>query len=310
MLIPKQMKNEPVFVYSEKYTVDLGEHVFPVQKYRMVYQRLSSEGLIVPANLFVSPSPEKRDLLLVHTPEYLTDLENLAFSPRTSFSEIPLTREIVEAYKLSAGGTILAGQKALEKGMAIHLGGGYHHAFPSRGEGFCYLNDVAVSIRRLKREKLIKRALIVDCDLHQGNGTAFIFREDGSVFTFSIHQENLYPVKEKSDLDIGLPDFIGDGEYLAKLSSALLQIWQNFEPDIVYYLAGADPYEEDQLGQLKLTKAGLKKRDGWVITKSLEKKVPLVILLAGGYAFRVEDTVDIHCTTCRIAATLFDRHLF
>jgi len=303
------MKNKPAFVYSEKYTVNLGEHVFPVQKYRMVYQRLASEGLIIPDNLFLPAFPERRDLLLVHTPEYLRDLENLAFSPRTMFSEIPLTRKIVEGYKLFAGGTILAGQKALEKGMAIHLGGGFHHAFPSRGEGFCYINDVAVGIRRLKRDKLIEKALIVDCDLHQGNGTAFIFQEDRSVFTFSIHQENLYPVKEKSDLDIGLPDFTGDEEYLAKLSSTLLQIWRNFEPDVVYYLAGADPYEDDQLGQLKLTKAGLKKRDNWVISKCLEKKVPLVILLAGGYAFRVEDTVDIHCHTCRIATTLFARPL-
>ena len=303
------MKNKPAFVYSEKYTVNLGEHVFPVQKYRMVYQRLASEGLIIPDNLFLPVFPERRDLLLVHTPEYLRDLENLAFSPRTMFSEIPLTRKIVEGYKLFAGGTILAGQKALEKGMAIHLGGGFHHAFPSRGEGFCYINDVAVGIRRLKRDKLIEKALIVDCDLHQGNGTAFIFQEDRSVFTFSIHQENLYPVKEKSDLDIGLPDFTGDEEYLAKLSSTLLQIWQSFKPDIVYYLAGADPYEDDQLGQLKLTKAGLKKRDNWVISKCLEKKVPLVILLAGGYAFRVEDTVDIHCHTCRIATMLFGRPL-
>ena len=303
------MKNKPAFVYSENYTVNLGEHVFPVQKYRMVYQRLASEGLITPDNLFLPTFPERRDLLLVHTPEYLRDLENLAFSPRTMFSEIPLTRKIVEGYKLFAGGTILAGQKALEKGMAIHLGGGFHHAFPSRGEGFCYINDVAVGIRRLKRDKLIEKALIVDCDLHQGNGTAFIFQEDRSVFTFSIHQENLYPMKEKSDLDIGLPDFTGDEEYLAKLRSTLLQIWQSFKPDIVYYLAGADPYEDDQLGQLKLTKAGLKKRDNWVISKCLEKKVPLVILLAGGYAFRVEDTVDIHCHTCRIATMLFGRPL-
>ena len=309
MLIPKHMRNEPAFVYSEKYTVNLGEHVFPVQKYRMVYQRLSSEGLITSDNLFLPTFPEKRDLLLVHTLEYLQDLESLSFSSCTAFSEIPLTREIVEAYKLSAGGTILAGQKALEKGMAIHLGGGYHHAFPSRGEGFCYINDVAVSIRRLKRDSRVDRALILDCDLHQGNGNAFIFREDRSVFTFSIHQENLYPVKEKSDLDTGLPDFTGDGEYLAKLSCGLQQIWQNFEPDIVYYLAGADPYEGDQLGQLKLSKAGLKKRDAGVITKCLEEKIPLVILLAGGYAFRVEDTVEIHCNTGRIATTLFDRHL-
>lgn len=303
------MKNKPAFVYSEKYTVNLGEHVFPVQKYRMVYQRLAREGLITPDNLFLPTFPEKRDLLLVHTLEYLRDLENLSFSPRTMFSEIPLTREITEAYKLFAGGTILAGQKALEKGMAIHLGGGFHHAFPSRGEGFCYINDVAVSIRRLQRDKLIEKALIVDCDLHQGNGTAFIFQEDRSVFTFSIHQENLYPMKEKSDLDIGLPDFTGDEEYSTKLSSELRQIWQSFEPDVVYYLAGADPYEDDQLGQLKLTKAGLKKRDNWVISKCLEKKVPLVILLAGGYAFRVEDTVDIHCHTCRIATMLFGRPL-
>ncbi|UCG94331.1 MAG: histone deacetylase, partial [Candidatus Aerophobus sp.] len=167
-----------------------------MQKYRMVYQRLASEGLITPDNLFLPAFPERRDLLLVHTPEYLRDLENLAFSPRTMFSEIPLTRKIIKGYKLFAGGTILAGQKALEKGMAIHLGGGFHHAFPSRGEGFCYINDVAVSIRRLKRDKLIEKALIVDCDLHQGNGTAHFFGDEERVFTFSMHQERLYPKKE------------------------------------------------------------------------------------------------------------------
>ena len=295
------MHYRPVFIYSKKYRVDLGEHVFPVEKYRLVYEKLRSEGIVTPKNTLSPTSPPIEDLLLVHTEDYLQELENLTLSPATMFSEIPLTHEIVQAYRLSAGGSILAAEEALKKGMGIHLGGGYHHAFPSRAEGFCYINDVAVSIRKLQRDEKIKKALIVDCDLHQGNGNAFIFGNDPSVFTFSIQQENLYPVKEKSDLDVGLADFTGDEEYLARLKESLYQIWGQFKPDIVYYLAGADPYEDDQLGNLKLSIQGLKRRDKLVIGECLKRGLPLVICLAGGYAFKIEDTVEIHCNTCRIA---------
>jgi len=295
------MRYQPVFIYSEKYYVDLGEHVFPMEKYRLVYEKLRSEDIITEKNTFSPTFPSMEDLLLVHTKNYLQKLENLILSSATMFSEIPLTDEIVRTYRLSAGGSILAGEKALDRGMGIHLGGGYHHAFPSRAEGFCYINDVAVSIRKLQKNKKIKKALIVDCDLHQGNGNAFIFGNDPSVFTFSIHQENLYPVKEKSDLDVGLADFTGDEEYLTRLKESLYQIWRQFKPDIVYYLAGADPYEDDQLGDLKLSIQGLKRRDKLVIGECLKRKLPVMICLAGGYAFKVEDTVEIHCNTCRIA---------
>lgn len=295
------MKYQPVFVYSKEYLVDLGDHVFPVEKYQMVYHRLCLEGIITDENLFIPYLPSREDLLLVHTENYLKELDNLIFSPATFFSEIPLTPEIVKAHKLAAGGSILAAEKALLQGIGIHIGGGFHHAFPSRAEGFCYINDVAVSIRKLQKAKRVRKVLIIDCDLHQGNGNAYIFRNDSSVFTFSIHQENLYPVKEQSDLDIGLPDLTTDKEYLLKLEKSLSYIWKIFTPDIVYYLAGADPYEKDLLGNLKLTMEGLKERDRMIITQCIERELPLMICLAGGYAVKVKDTVEIHCNTCRVA---------
>jgi acetoin utilization deacetylase AcuC-like enzyme len=289
------------FIYSHRYCPNLGDHVFPVEKYRLIYERLSQEGTITPKNTFSPVLPQLGDLLLVHTKDYLEDLDNLSSSTSTMFSELPLTREIVQAYKLSAAGSILAAEKATRRGIGIHLGGGFHHAFPSRAEGFCYVNDVAISIRKHQKLGSFEKALIVDCDLHQGNGNAFIFRKDPLVFTFSIHQENLYPIKQKSDLDIGLADFAGDEEYLDLLEKGLQSTWKKFSPEIVYYLAGADPYQEDQLGSLMLTKEGLMERDKLVIASCVRKNLPLVILLAGGYALKVEDTVEIHCNTCRIA---------
>ncbi|TES86206.1 histone deacetylase [Candidatus Aerophobetes bacterium] len=289
------------FIYSDLYYVNLGEHVFPVEKYRLVYERLLHEGFITPENTFFPSLAEPEDLLLVHTANYLKDLDNLSPSSSTMFSELPLTREIVQGYRLYAEGCILVADKAMERGIAIHRGGGFHHAFPSRGEGFCYINDVAISIKKHKKLSRFEKVLIVDCDLHQGNGNAFIFKKDRSVFTFSIHQEDLYPIKQESDLDIGLADFAGDDVYLHLLEEALRDIKKKFSPEIVYYLAGADPYREDQLGNLTLTKEGLMERDRLVIGSYVKRSIPLVILLAGGYAVKVEDTVEIHCNTCRIA---------
>lgn len=297
----KRMSLTAAFIYSDLYYVNLGEHVFPVEKYRLVYERLFHEGFITPENTFFPSLAEPEDLLLVHTANYLKDLDNLSPSSSTMFSELPLTREIVQGYRLFAAGSILVAEKAMERGIAIHLGGGFHHAFPSRAEGFCYINDVAISIKKHKKLSRFEKVLIVDCDLHQGNGNAFIFKKDPSVFTFSIHQEDLYPVKEESDLDIGLADFTGDDVYLHLLEEALQDIRKKFSPEIVYYLAGADPYRGDQLGNLTLTKEGLMERDRLVIGSYVKRSIPLVILLAGGYAVKVEDTVEIHCNTCRIA---------
>jgi len=217
--------------------------------------------------------------------------------------ELPYSAEIVRASIICCGGTILAGRIALEDGIGIHLGGGFHHAFADHGEGFCVLNDIAVAIRVLKREGLVRRAIVVDCDLHQGNGTASIFAKDPDTFTFSIHQEDTYPfIKPASSLDIGLPDGAGDEEYLGALSKALSRSIPAFKPDFLLYVAGADPYRDDRLGGLSLSKEGLRVRDELVFGLAAGAGIPVAVVLAGGYAFRVEDTVGIHCNT--VAAAL------
>lgn len=294
------------FVYSPRYEVDIGPHVFPTSKYRLVREQLLARGAAREAD-FLEPQPATRqELLSVHSAEYLDDLEHLRWTERTRYSELPLTREIVAAYVLAAGGSILAGRVALEDParIAIHLGGGFHHAFSARAEGFCYINDIAVAIRVLQQEKHFQRAMVVDCDLHQGNGTAHIFRHDPSVFTLSIHQENNYPLKEQSDLDIGLEDFAGDKEYLSALAEALVPSLEMHRPEFLVYVAGADPYYDDQLGALRLTKEGLRERDQLVLGEAVRRHIPTIVVLAGGYARRVSDTVDIHVGTCLVAHEL------
>lgn len=295
-----------IVIYTDKYVVDIGPHVFPTQKYVMIKNRLLEQGLISD-NDIVEPVPATTEqLLLVHTPEYLDDLINLRPTPRVIRSELPISREIVDAYILCAGGTIMAAEFACkQKGCGVHIGGGFHHAFPGHAEGFCYINDIAVAIRVAKKEGWCNRAFVVDCDLHQGNGTAVIFQNDPSVFTFSIHQEYNYPVKEKSDLDIGLPDFADDDLYLKELSRVVPAKLDEFNPDLIIYVAGADPYKDDQLGGLRLSKDGLRRRDEMVINYSANKQIPLVIVLAGGYAYNINDTVDIQTTTCAVAIKAF-----
>jgi acetoin utilization deacetylase AcuC-like enzyme len=199
---------------------------------------------------------------------------------------------------LAAGGTILAGQLALRDGFSSNLTGGFHHAHANHGEGFCAVHDVAVAIRRLQADGLIKKAMVVDTDVHHGNGTAHIFREDDSVFTLSIHQENNYPAyKPPSNFDLGLDDGVGDQEYLAVLLPAVERSLNEFRPDILFYVGGADPFCEDQLGGLRLTKTGLKARDKGVFQSARHRNIPVVSTLAGGYARRVEDTIRIHANT-------------
>jgi acetoin utilization deacetylase AcuC-like enzyme len=285
------------YIYSEQYGVDFRGHVFPVEKYRLIYERLEEHGVFSGENVFEPEMPSREDLLLVVTPEYLDDLENLRWTMATIRSEMALTDEIVRFSKLTVGGTVLACVRGVEAGIGFHIGGGFHHAFADHAEGFCYINDIAVGIRKVQGQKKVKRVTVIDCDLHQGNGTANIFRDDDSVFTFSIHQEHLYPIKERSSVDIGLDDFAGDDEYLELLSSRLPEAVDDFGPDLVLYVAGADPYKGDRLGTLRLTKEGLRERDRIVIEFARRKGIPVVVVLAGGYAAVTQDTVEIHVNT-------------
>jgi acetoin utilization deacetylase AcuC-like enzyme len=275
-----------------------------MQKFGLVRERLVAEGVVQECE-FVEPDPASpEELLLVHTAEYLADLDDLRWTPRTMASELPLQEDIVRAYKLAAGGTVRAAHEALGRGTAVNLGGGFHHAFADRAEGFCYINDLAVAVRVLQRDGLIRNAAVVDCDVHQGNGTARVFRGDAAVFTLSVHQESNYPEpKEQSDLDIGLADETGDAEYNRRLAEGLARVWE-FRPELVIYQAGADPYTDDMLGGLALSFAGLEERDRLVLDGCAERGVPAVVTLGGGYARRLEDTVRIHLQTCRIAIGL------
>ena len=296
-----ESSSRTVFVYSDRIYADIGDHVFPIEKYRLVCQRLIGEGILT-ADDFMEPQiATDEDLLLVHTKEYVHDLMSMLWTERTIRSELPLTENIRDSYLFGTGGTILACQKALDCRVAVNLSGGFHHAFPDHAEGFCYTNDVAIAIRRLQRDNRVTRFLVVDCDLHQGNGTAYIFRADPDVFTFSIHQENNYPVKQKSDLDIGLADRTNDATYLAHLREHVPRIINDFAPEFVIYLAGADPYKDDELGDLSLTMDGLRRRDEFVIGECVQWNIPVAVLLAGGYAVKTDDTVTIHCNTCKVA---------
>jgi acetoin utilization deacetylase AcuC-like enzyme len=293
-------------VYSDGYLLKLGEHVFPAIKYRRVKERLLEEKVIREADLVVPEPATDQDLLLVHTPSYVQKLKSGAFSPvEVMRMEVPYSRELAEAFFLAAGGSIAAGRLALEEKVAANLGGGFHHAFPEHGEGFCLVNDVAVAIRRLQKDRTVGRAMVVDCDVHHGNGTAAIFMKDPEVFTFSIHQANNYPAwKPPGDLDINLADGVEDAEYLRRLEEGLSDSLGRFTPELLFYVAGADPYTEDQLGGLKVSREGLAQRDRLVLAAARDRRIPVCITLAGGYAVRVEDTVEIHVTTIRAAQEL------
>jgi acetoin utilization deacetylase AcuC-like enzyme len=286
-------------IYHDRYDLNLGPHIFPSQKYRLVHDRLRADGLAVPED-FLEPAPATDDdFLRVHSQEYLYKLKTGTLSREEILRlEVPYSKELMDACWLAAGGSILAGRRALDDGWAANIGGGFHHAYPDHGEGFCVIHDVAVAIRRLQFDSVIETAMIVDTDVHQGNGTAAIFGGDPSVFTLSIHQENNYPYpKPPSTIDINLPDGIGDDDYLAILEKHLDRAFQEFSPQILFYVAGADPYCEDQLGGLALTMKGLARRDALVFDHARRNKVPVAITLAGGYARRVTDTVEIHVQT-------------
>lgn len=290
-------------IWHEAYEADLGPHLFPTAKYRLVKERLVAEGTIRESDI-VRPEPAADEaILLVHTREYVDKIKTGTLSPlEITVLEVPFSPALREAAWLCAGGSILAGELALQCGLAVHLGGGFHHAFPDHGEGFCLINDVAIAIASLKARGAISRAAVIDCDVHQGNGTAAIFAGDPEVFTFSIHQENNYPAwKPPSNLDLGLPDGADDRMYLAVLERHVPDLLNRHRPDLVFYLAGADPYLDDQLGGLALTLDGLRQRDQMVLKACTSLGLPVAVTLAGGYAQRLADTVEIHCNTVRVA---------
>jgi len=290
-------------VYSDRYDLNLGSHVFPSIKYRLVKEKLLREHIAEPGDFVEPPPASDDDIALVHHREYLRKLQAGKLSYLEVLRlEIPYSPELVRAVWLCAGGSILAGRLALEDGVGVNVGGGFHHAYPDHGEGFCVLNDFAVAIRSLQKDKTIEQAMTVDCDVHQGNGTAATFGGDHTVFTLSIHQENNYPYpKPPSSLDINLRDGVGDEEYLRELTQGLDRALAEFRPDLIFYLAGADPYRDDQLGGLKLSLEGLEKRDRLVFEKASGRNIPVAVTLAGGYARQLEDTIQIHSNTIRVA---------
>ena len=290
-------------VYHRGYDLNLGAHVFPSQKYRLIRERLIAEGVAEAAD-FVEPQPATdADVLLVHGHGWVDRLRHGLLSMDELMTlEIPYSEEMVNAFWLAAGGTILAARNALRDRIGFNLSGGFHHAFPDHGEGFCAIHDVAIAIRKLQKEGLIAKAMIVDCDVHHGNGTAGIFKGDKTVLTLSIHQYNNYPShKPASTIDIHLPDGTGDEEYLKRLQQACEFAMNGFSPDLLMYVSGADPYYDDQLGGLGLTLDGLSARDQLVFDLCLSQNVPVAVTLAGGYARKVEDTVSIHVNTVKAA---------
>jgi acetoin utilization deacetylase AcuC-like enzyme len=301
-------KSLPI-IWHEGYEADIGPHVFPTLKYRAARDRLIREGTILAADILRPEPASDEQVALVHTPRYLEKMRTGGFTRQDEMAlELPFSEELRDAMWLCAGGSILTGRQAVERGLAVHLGGGFHHAFPDHGEGFCLINDVAIALRALMREGNIERAMVIDCDLHQGNGTAAIFGDDPDVFTFSIHQQNNYPIwKPPSDLDLGLPDRVGDAEYLALLEEHIPRILEDHRPGLAFYLAGADPYRDDQLGGLNLTLDGLGQRDELILQTLSAAGVPTAAVLAGGYARRFDDTVEIHCETVRAARRELER---
>jgi len=293
--------------------MDIGPHVFPTEKYRLVFEIATSGPF---ASDFAVAEPEAAtwsDLERVHTPQYLRALRDGTLSDEDIAQlELPWSAAMVEGFRLMVGGTIdaakracgLAGKTGDHTPAAIHIGGGLHHAFPNHGEGFCPFNDVAVAVRVLQAAGL-ERVVIIDLDVHHGNGTAFIFESDPRVLTFSMHQQHNYPMwKPRGSLDIGLPDGTHDADYLRRLKEALPHLLAR-SPECAFYLAGADPYEDDQLGGLRLTHDGLRARDRMVASTVRDAGVPLVLTLAGGYARRVADTVAIHAASIEEVARAF-----
>lgn len=304
-------------VYSDRYHIDIGPHIFPTAKFALVREVLLECGVAKPGD-FAEPSPASwEELGLVHTSGYLEKVRVGGLAPEEMARlEMPWSESMVEGFRMMTGGTLRAAREALgtpaplpgtspaKWSVAAHLGGGFHHAFPDHGEGFCLFNDVAVAVRVLMTAREVGRVAIVDCDVHHGNGTAAILGHDPAVFTFSIHQQNNYPAfKPAGSLDIGMADGAGDAEYLFALERALPKVLET-KPELIFYLAGADPFQDDQLGGLRLTRHGLRCRDRMILQAARDAGAPVAVVLAGGYARSIEDTIAIHVATVEEAALL------
>jgi len=294
--------------YTPRYYADIGDgHVFPIRKFELVRDRLLAEGTLHRSELFEPQPATVEQVRLVHTEDYVSRLcAGTLTAKELRRLGLPWPESLVQRSFYATGGTIAAAHAALVEGYASNLAGGTHHSFADRGEGFCVFNDVAVAIRVLRDEGLIRRAAIVDCDVHQGNGTATIFAGDDETFTFSIHGANNYPLfKARSSLDVELPDGTRDREYLDSLISHFPAVFAS-APEIVFYLAGADPYGRDKLGRLGLTIDGLHQRDRCVLRECYEREVPVVTVMSGGYGKDINDTIEIHCNTIRAVKEVFE----
>jgi acetoin utilization deacetylase AcuC-like enzyme len=294
--------------WTDSYVLPLPPtHRFPMSKYEILPQQLLHEGTITTSNLF-SPHPVDEQLItMTHEPQYWQRLKDLALTPReirrTGF---PLTRALVEREVTIMNGTVLCTHFALEHGVAMNIAGGTHHAFTDRGEGFCLLNDIAIAANYLLQNKMASRILVVDLDVHQGNGTAEIFRNDHRVFTFSMHGANNYPLqKEQSDLDIGLPDYTDDSFYLKTLDANLKNLLDHVQPDFMFFQSGVDILDTDKLGRLSVTRDGCKKRDKLVLQLAHQNRIPIVASMGGGYSPDFRDIIEAHANTYRLAQEIY-----
>lgn len=283
-------------------------HRFPMSKYRLLRQRIVETPLHRDDLLLVPPAATDEQLSLAHAQQYVERVrDGLLTEPEIRRIGFPWSHAMVERSRRSSGATLAAARIALQHRVGINLAGGTHHAMSDAGEGYCVFNDAAVTIRTLLHEGTIQRAAVIDCDVHQGNGTAEILGKQSNVFTFSIHGEKNFPIrKTASHLDIDLPDGSKDEDYLRALTGGLDQVFQQRNYDLVIYLAGADPFEGDRLGRLSLTKSGLKQRDACVLHRCKELNIPVAIAMAGGYAPNVNDIVDIHAQTIATAKEILD----
>jgi acetoin utilization deacetylase AcuC-like enzyme len=294
--------------WTNQYAHPLPEnHRFPMLKYELLPEQLMHEGTVMQDNFFTPGELDETDILSIHDPEYWQRLKSLrltrAEERRTGF---PLSEKLVERERIIARGTIECGLYALKHGISMNIAGGTHHAFTDRGEGFCLLNDIALSANYLLRNGKVQKVLVVDLDVHQGNGTAEIFSEESRVFTFSMHGEKNYPYhKEISDLDIGLPDGCGDFQYLNTLKEILPPLLEEVTPDIVYFQSGVDILTTDKLGRLAVSQRGCYNRDKYVLELCKMNGIPVVVVMGGGYSPEIKHIVEAHANTFRLAQEIF-----
>lgn len=293
-----------VAFYTDQFVLPLPEgHTFPMAKYARLRALVADEGIVAPDDLRVPDAATRDELLLAHTAGYVDAvLEGTLTAQEQRRIGFPWSPAMVERSRRSVGATIAAARQALADGASANLAGGTHHAFADRGEGYCVFNDVAVAARVLQRERLVERVLVIDLDVHQGNGTAKIFEDDPTVFTLSVHAAGNFPFrKERSDLDVELPDGTADEAYLAALDAALDRAVAASRPDVIFYVAGADPFEGDRLGRLKLSIDGLLARDHRVLDAANAAAAPIVVTMAGGYCPDIDTIARIHANTIRVA---------